>query len=72
MILYKECTITKNGQDFYHDTGWQKVNITVCYLKSKWPDWGDFCIKCKFCNDWDALLLHCCIFYDSKNRIYAV
>ena len=39
MILYKECTITKNGQDFYHDTGWQKVNITVCYLKSKWPDW---------------------------------
>ena len=45
MILYKEFTITKNGQDFYHDTGSQKVKITVCYLKSKRPDWGDFLYK---------------------------
>ena len=51
MILYKECTITINGQDFYHDLGWQKVNITVCFLKSKWPDWGDSLYKnVKFCN----------------------
>ena len=26
MILYNDLTITNNGQDFYHDTGWQKVN----------------------------------------------
>ena len=45
MIIYKECTITINGQDFYHDTDWKKVNITVCFLKSKWPDWGDFLYK---------------------------
>ena len=29
----------------------KKVNITVCFLKSKWPDWGDSLYKnVKFCN----------------------
>ena len=70
---YTMNTITNNGQDFYHDTGWQKLNITVCFQYLSGQTEEIFCIKWKFCNNSDALYCTAAfMFNNDKNRIYVI